>query len=93
MTELLKCTFVGDRETIPRPNDKKSGLPKEERGVWILEEEIGFWNSQVGEKGKYVCLLVYLFFSIFLSLSHIFFFSLNLELMMTQQTTQFRHCH
>ena len=46
MTELLKCTFVGDRESIPRQIDKKSGLPKEEKCVWIFEEEIGFWNSQ-----------------------------------------------
>ena len=71
MTELLKCTFVGDRESIPRQIDKKSGLPKEEKCVWIFEEEIGFWNSQGGEKGKHVCLLSCLFFSIFLSLSHI----------------------
>lgn len=45
--------------------DKKSGLPKEEKNIWILEEEeIGFWNSQGGE------LLACLFFSIFISLSH-----------------------
>ena len=45
--------------------DKKSGLPKEEKNIWILEKEIGFWNSQGGE------LLACLFFSIFISLSHI----------------------
>ena len=63
--------------------DKKSGLRKVKKGVWILEEEMGFWDSQGGEKGKDVCLLACLFFSIFLSLSHrkcfvLFCFSLNL---------------
>ena len=62
MTELLNCTCVGDRESILRQIDKKSSLPKEEKSVWILEEEIGFWNSQGGEKGKHVCLLSCLFF-------------------------------
>ena len=31
------------RESIPRQVDKKSGVPK---------EEIGVWSSQEGEKGK-----------------------------------------
>ena len=81
--------------SIPRQIDKKSGLPKEEKCVWILEEEIGFWNSQGGEKGKHVCLIACLVFSIFLSLSHrfFFFFSLNLELMITQKTTQSKLCN
>ena len=52
----------GVRESVPRQVDKKSGVPKEERGVW---------DSQGGGKDKH------LFFpSTFLSLSHIklFFF-------------------
>ena len=49
--------------------DKKSGLRKVKKGVWILEE-MGLWDSQGGEKSKDVCLLLCLFFSVFLRLSH-----------------------
>ena len=77
------------RESIPRQVDKKSG---------VLEEERGGWSSQGGEKDK--CPLFFFFLSLslstFLSLSHIkgflFLFSLSLELMITQQTTQFKLC-
>ena len=78
MTEQLNGNCVEDRESIARQIDKKSGLPKEEKGLWILEDEIRLWNSPEGEKGKDVYLLACLFFSIFLSLSHIkcfFYFS------------------
>ena len=79
---------------IPDPdlllNTPDTVLPKEEKSVWILEEEIGFWNSQGGDKGKHVCFLACLLFSIFLSLSHIkylfaclFVSPLPLELMIT----------
>ena len=64
------------REPIPWQLDKKSGA---------LEGEIGVWNSQGGRKDKHL----FFFFSTFFSLSHIKrSFSLSLELMITQQTTQ-----
>ena len=57
-------------ESIPRQVDKNSKVPKEEKGVWALKEDIGVWHSQKGGKGKRF------FPSIFLSLSSIklFFF-------------------
>ena len=42
----------GMRESIPRQIDKKSRVPKEEKGIWGLEAETGVWNSQGGEKDK-----------------------------------------
>ena len=77
-------------ESIPRQVDKKSGLLRMRKGSGALKVEIGVWGSQGGEKDK-------LFFSTFLSLSHshiklFFFFSLSPELMITQQTTQFKLC-
>ena len=67
------------RESIPRQVDKKSGFPEEETGVW---------NSQGGGKDKRL-----FFFSTLLNLSHLnLFFSLSLELTVTQQTTQFKLC-
>ena len=57
------------------------GLSKQRYGSGILKEEE---RTNIS------------FFSTFLSLSHIkcvfFFFSLSLELMITQQTTQFKLC-
>ena len=51
----------------------------------ILKAEIGVWGSQGGGKDKHF------FFSTFLNLSHIEqFFSLSPELMIIQQTTQFK---
>ena len=72
------------RESIPRQVDKKSGILKEEQGVW------GFWRGDRGpefskrRKGQ-------TFFS-FLSLeSHkTFFFSIKMELVITQQTNQIK---
>ena len=59
-------------------------LRRERSGVL---EETGIWNSQGGGKDKH------LFFSTFLSLSHIkHFFSLSQELMITQQMTLFKLC-
>ena len=56
-----------------------------------VPEEIGAWDSQGGEKDK--CFFFFFFFSTFLSISHIkLFVSLSLELMITQQTTQFKLC-
>ena len=46
-SESVSLSVVSDslelRESIPRQVDKKSGVPK---------EEIGVWSSQGGEKGK-----------------------------------------
>ena len=68
------------RESIPRHVDKKSRVPEEERQVW---------NSQGGGKDK--CL--FFFFSTFLNLIHIKqFLSLSQELIITQETTQFKLC-
>ena len=62
------------RESIPREVDKKSGVPEEEKK--------GVWGSQGGGKDKFLQILHF---------SHIkHFFSLSLELMITQQTTQFK---
>ena len=52
------------RQSIPRQVDKKSGFPEEEKGVWVLKEEIEVWNSQGGEKRTN-------FFSTFLSKDYI----------------------
>ena len=54
-------------------------LPKEEKGIW---------NSQGGEKNKHF------FFSpsTVLSLTHKTFFTLSQELMITEQTIQFKLC-
>ena len=63
--------------TVPRWVDKKSGIPEEGKRVW---------GSQGRGKDK-------LFFSTFLNVSPIKrFFSSSLELMITQQTTQFKLC-
>ena len=35
-----------------RQIDKKSRVPKEEKGIWGLEAETGVWNSQGGKKDK-----------------------------------------
>ena len=63
MTELLKCTFVGDRESIPRQIDKKSGLPKEEKCVWIFEEErlLEFSRRRKGQTCLFALLFVFLY--------------------------------
>ena len=70
----------GMRESIPRQVDEKCGGSPRRDKSGVLEEE---------ERTNFFC-----FFSIFLSLSHIkvFFFSLRPELMITQQTTQFKLC-
>ena len=52
------------RESIPRPVDKKSRVPEEEKVMsGVLEEEIGVWNFQEG-KNK-----LFFFFSTLFSLS------------------------
>ena len=67
---------MGLRESVPRQVDKKSGGPQGERGL-------EFSRRRKGQRS--------FFFSTFLSLSHIkHFFPLRLELMITQQTTQFQ---
>ena len=40
------------RESIPRQTDKKSRVPKEEKGVWASQSGDGVWNSQGGGKDK-----------------------------------------
>ena len=75
------------RESIPRQVDKKSGVPKEAKGVCGSpggDRGLEFSRRRKGQT----------FFPFtFLSLSHIKqFFSLSLELMITQQTTQFKLC-
>ena len=40
------------RESIPRQIDKKSRVPKEEKGVWASQSGDGVWNSQGGGKDK-----------------------------------------
>ena len=77
------------RESIPKQVDKKSRVPEEVKGVW------GFQGGDRGlefsrrRKGQFF------FPTTFLILSHIklfFFFFLSPELMITQQTTQFKLC-
>jgi len=46
--------------SVPRQIDKKSGVPKDERGVWHSPGGYRVWSSQGGEKNK-------LFFMIALS--------------------------
>ena len=76
------------RESIPRQVDKKSGIPKEERAIWGSQGG----DSGLGSSGRRKGQTSFFFFpfSTFLSLSHTkhYFFSLNPELIMTQQTIQ-----
>ena len=75
------------RESIPWQVDKKSRVLRRRERFGVLEEEIGIWNSQGEGKDKH------LFFSTFFSLSYIkCLFSLSPELMIIQQTTQFKFC-
>ena len=73
------------RESISRQVDKKTGVPKQEKGVW---------GSQGGGKDKWFFVFVFFFLfslSTFLSLSRIkYCFSLSPELMIRQQITQFK---
>ena len=66
----IRYSFNLLRESISRQVDKKSEVPKDEKGVWDF------------------CFSLH-----FLAFSHkTFFFSLSLELMITQQTIQFKLC-
>ena len=38
--------------SVPRQIDKKSGVPKDERGVWRCPGGYRVWSSQGGEKNK-----------------------------------------
>ena len=71
------------RESIPRQVDKKSGVPKEEKGVWGIR----VWDSQGEGKDKH------LFFSPLHSLvlitQNIFFFKPRTD---DYTTTQFKLC-
>ena len=77
------------RESIPGQVDKKSGVPEEEKGVWgsrSTDRGLEFSRRRKGQTS-------FFFSSTFLSRSPIkCFFSLSLELMITQQTTQFKLC-
>ena len=76
------------RELIPRQVDKKSEVPKEEKGVRLSKQRQRSGILKEKERTN-----IFFFFSTFLSLSHIKdFFSLSQELMITQQTTQFKLC-
>ena len=78
------------RELIPRQVDKKSEVPKEEKGVRLLKQR---QRSGIFKEKERTNIFFFFFFSTFLSLSHIKdFFSLSQELMITQQTTQFKLC-
>ena len=76
-TEQLNLTCAGDRKSIASQFDKKSGLPKMEKGVWIVEEKMEGSGNLKEEKtaNMFVCwLFAFLYipiFSVFLSLSHI----------------------
>ena len=63
------------RESIPRQIDKKSRVPKEEKGIWGLEAETGVWNSQGGEKDKCFSSSTVLQFSSVQSLSRVGLFA------------------
>ena len=79
------------RESIPSKLMRSLVSLGRREGSGALEEEIGVWNSQ-GE-GKDKCL--YFSFTFF-SLGHIksfFSFFLSPELILTQQTTQFKLCN
>ena len=54
------------RESIPRQVDKKSGVPKEKKGVWGSQSRGRGLEFSRSRKGQ-----ISLFFSTFLSLSHI----------------------
>ena len=59
----------------------------------VLEEEIEVWNSQGGGKDKHLFFLFVVFWLYIPQYqSHKTFFSLSPELMLTQQTTQFKLC-
>ena len=50
-TSNLKIFIKAIRESIPRQVDKKSVVPKEEKGVWGSGGH-GIWSSQGGENDK-----------------------------------------
>ena len=50
-TSNLKIFIKAMRESIPRQVDKKSLVPKEEKGVWGSGWD-GVWSSQGGENDK-----------------------------------------
>ena len=83
--ESRKCEV---RESILRQVDKKAGVPKAAKVAWgshIGDRGLEFSRRRKGQTP--------FFPSTFLSLSHIkCFFSLSLELMTPQQTTQFKLC-
>ena len=80
----------GIRESIPRQVDKKSRIPRGgERGLGLSSRDRGSPFFKEKERTN----AFFFFPSRFLSLSHIKrFFSLTPELMITQQTTQFKLC-
>ena len=78
------------RESIPRQVDKKSRGPQGERDLGFSRRRQG---SGILKEDERTNVLFFLFLSTFLSLSHMKqLFSLHLELMSTQQTTQFKLC-
>ena len=80
--------FLPLRESLPKQVDKKSRVPEEEKGVWGSRSGDRGLRFSRRRKGQ-----IFFFPSTFLSLSHIkHFFSLSPELMITQQTAQFKGC-
>ena len=67
---------------------RNPGFPRRRKGPGALEAGIGVWNSQGGGKDKH------LFFSphSLVLVTENIFFNLSLELIITQQTTQFKLC-
>ena len=77
------------RESISKQVDKKSGGPQGERGLGFLRRRYG---PGILKEEESTTVFLFFVFSTFLSLSHIKRLSLSLELMITQQTTQFKLC-
>ena len=68
---------------------RRLGSLRQQKGPGALKLEIEVWNSQGGGKDKH---LFFPLHSLVLVTWSFFFFSLSLELMTPQQTTQFKLC-
>jgi len=80
------------KESVPMQVDKKSRVSEEERGSGALKEEIGVWNFQGGGKDKCLCCCCCFSLHSLVLFIKKRLFSLSLELMITQQTAQFKLC-
>ena len=59
----------GMKESIPRQIDKKSRVPKEEKGIW--DSQSGDWESSILKEEKRTIFFFFFFPSTFLSLSQL----------------------